>query len=206
MKRNLLIACTSVAFIFASCGESKPETPKAPITALTGDAKLTVDPSASKVAWEGTMLGLYSHSGLVTLKSGTVSLKDGKVMGGSFVIDMNSITPTDGNYTEPDGHTAANLVGHLSSPDFFDTASSPEASFVITSVNGNTVNGNLTVRGKTNPEALEISTVALEGENVKLNGTLKFDRQKYGVAFSMPVKDKVLSDEIAMNIELVGKK
>ncbi len=206
MKRNLLIAFTAVAFIFASCGETKPEAPKAPLTALNGEAKLTVDPSASKVGWEGTMLGLYSHSGLITLKSGVMSLKDGKVVGGNFVVDMNSITPTDGNYTEPDGHTAANLVGHLSSPDFFDVTNNPEASFEVTSVVGNTVTGNLTLRGKTNPEVVEVSSIALEGENVKLVGTLKFDRQKYGVAFAMPVKDKVLSDDIAMNIELVGKK
>jgi polyisoprenoid-binding protein YceI len=153
-----------------------------------------------------TGLKIYSHEGTVNLTEGAVMLKDGKVTGGSFTIDMTSIKPTDTNYTEEKGHTAADLVGHLSSPDFFDIANNPSASFAITSVNGSTATGNLTVRGKSNPENIEIINVALDGENVKLSGKITFDRQKHGVAFAMPGKDLLLSDDIVLNIELTGKK
>ncbi len=206
MKKNLLIALTAVAVIFASCGETKTEAPAAPATPLTGDAKLTVDAAASKVTWKGDMLGLYSHEGNINIKDGNVTLKDGKLTGGTFTIDMTSIKPTDANYSAEDNHTAENLVGHLSSPDFFDIANNPTATFAITSVEGSKVNGNLTIRGKTNPETLELGTIALEGMNVKLTGKITFDRQKYGVAFAMPVKDKVLSDDITIGVDLLAKK
>jgi polyisoprenoid-binding protein YceI len=208
MKRNLLIAFAAASVIFASCGETKTEAPKVevPKTPLMGDAKLSIDVTASKVMWKGEMLGLYSHEGTIGVKDGSVMLKDGKVTGGMINIDMTKITPTDANYSEKDDHTAANLVGHLSSPDFFDIANNPTATFAITSVNGNTVNGNLTVRGKTNPEVVEITSVSLDGENVKISGKMKFNRQNYSVAFAMPVKDKVLSDDINLTLELVAKK
>jgi polyisoprenoid-binding protein YceI len=210
MKKNLLLAFVAGSLILASCGEQKTETaaPKAPETPLTGDATLAVDAAASKVTWQGNMTGvkIYSHEGTVNLSEGTIMLKNGKVTGGSFSIDMNSIKPTDTNYTEEQGHTAADLVGHLSSPDFFDIANNPSASFAITGVSGSTATGNLTLRGKTNPENIEITNIALEGENVKLTGKITFDRQKYGVAFAMPVKDLALADDIVINVELVGKK
>jgi polyisoprenoid-binding protein YceI len=208
MKKNLLIALTAVAVTFASCGETKTEAPAAVITAtpLTGDASLIVDAAASKVTWKGDMLGLYSHEGNINIKDGSVTLKDGKVTGGSFTIDMSSIKPTDANYSAEDNHTAENLVGHLSSPDFFDIANNPTATFAITSVEGNKVNGNLTVRGKTNPETLELGAITLDGQNVKLNGKMTFNRQNYGVAFAMPVKDKVLSDDIVIGVDLLAKK
>lgn len=208
MKKNLLIAFVACSVIFASCGETKTEAPvvKMPETPMMGEVKLMIDPAASKVSWGGEMLGIYSHEGLVSIKDGSVNLKDGKVVGGSFTMDMTSINPTDANYTAEKGHTEADLIGHLSSPDFFDVANNPTSTFVITSVNGATANGNLTVRGKTNPETIEVTSIALDGENVKMMGKMKFNRQNYGVAFSMGVKDKVLSDDITINVELVGKK
>ncbi len=210
MKKNLLIAFLAGTVILASCGEQKTETtaPKTPETPLMGDVTLSIDPLSSKVVWMGNMTGLkiYSHEGNVNLTEGAVMLKDGKVTGGNFTIDMNSIKPTDANYTEEQGHTAADLVGHLNSPDFFDTANNPTASFAITSVNGQTASGNLTLRGKTNPENVEITSIALDGDNVKISGKISFDRQKYGVAFAMPGKDLLLSDDITLKVELVGKK
>ncbi len=208
MKKNLLITLTAVALIFASCGETKTEAPAAPATPLTGDAKLTVDAAGSKVTWEGNMTGLkiYSHEGNINIKDGNVTLKDGKLTGGAFTIDMTSIKPTDANYSAEDNHTVENLVGHLSSPDFFDIANNPTATFAITSVEGSKVNGNLTIRGKTNPETLELGTIALDGMNVKLTGSLTFDRQKYGVAFAMPTKDMLLADNITIGVDLLAKK
>jgi polyisoprenoid-binding protein YceI len=209
MKKSLLMAFVAGSVLLASCGETKTEAPvvKVPETPLMGEAKLTIDPAASKVVWGGNMTGvkIYGHEGTVNIKEGSVSLKDGKVVTGSFTMDMTSIKPTDANYGEKE-HTVAELIGHLSSPDFFDIANNPTSNFAITSVNGNTVSGNLTIRGKSNPETIEISSIALEGENVKISGKMTFDRQKYGVAFAMPGKDLLLSDDITISVDLVGKK
>jgi hypothetical protein len=53
-----------------------------------------------------------------------------------------------------------------------------------------------------------VKNIVLTEENgtVKATGTLTFDRKKYGVAFDMPVKDMVISNDIELTIELNGAK
>jgi polyisoprenoid-binding protein YceI len=206
---NKLFFAASIAVLtLASCGEDHAPAPVADNkpAILKGDAALNVDAAASKLNWKGEMLGLYSHNGSINITSGKVNLKDGKITTGEVVIDMASITPLDAAYEATGQKTKEGLVGHLSSPDFFDIANNPTATFAITSVNGTTGKGNLTLRGTTLEETVENLTLTTEGDNVKIKGAITFDRTKYGVKFSMPVKDKVLSNDIQMDFELVAKK
>jgi polyisoprenoid-binding protein YceI len=208
MKKIFSAAFIVSSLMLASCGEAKKEpTVAAPASPLAGDVTLTADPSASVVKWRGDMAGLavYSHEGTVKLKDGKVQLKDGKVTGGSFTIDLTSMVPTDANYKPEEGRSPENLVKHLSDTAFFDTQNYPTATFVINSVSGNEAKGTLTVRGKSNEETLKNIAVVQDGENVKLTGDVTFDRQKYGVAYKA-AKDYLLADDIAINVELVGKK
>ncbi len=208
---NKLFFAASIAVLtLASCGGDHAPAP-APVAdntpaILKGDAALNVDVAASKLNWKGEMLGLYSHNGSINITSGKVNLKDGKITTGEVVIDMASITPLDAAYEATGQKTKEGLVGHLSSPDFFDIANNPTATFAITSVNGTTGKGNLTLRGTTLEETVENLTLTTEGDNVKIKGAITFDRTKYGVKFSMPVKEKVLSNDIQMDFELVAKK
>jgi polyisoprenoid-binding protein YceI len=206
---NKLFFAASIAVLtLASCGGDHAPAPVADNTPaiLKGDAALNVDAAASKLNWKGEMLGLYSHNGSINITSGKVNLKDGKITTGEVVIDMASITPLDAAYEATGQKTKEGLVGHLSSPDFFDIANNPTATFAITSVSGTTGKGNLTLRGTTLEETIENLTLTTEGDNVKIKGAITFDRTKYGVKFSMPVKDKVLSNDIQMDFELVAKK
>jgi len=191
-----------------SCSEApKTETTAAPVSPWAGTVNVNVDNAASLVTWKGEMIGgLYGHQGTVALKESKLQLTEGKVSGGSFTIDMASIKPTDANYNPKEGKSPENLVAHLTTPDFFDAATHPTASFVITSVEGTTAKGKLTVRGVTNDETIENITVTPEGDNVKVTGKLTFDRQKYGVAYSTGSKDTILSDDIVIEVTLAGKK
>ena len=154
--------------------------------------------------WKGNMVGMYEHSGDVKLESGNVTVADGKITGGKFVIDLTSITPTDSNYKED--KTPEKLVGHLSSEDFFHIEQYPTATFDITGSEGNTVMGNLTVRGKTNPEKVENVVISEENGQMHLKGDIKFDRTKYDVAFKHPMQEMVISNDIEMNVTLVANK
>jgi polyisoprenoid-binding protein YceI len=106
----------------------------------------------------------------------------------------------DKNYDAAKGNTAEKLVGHLSSADFFDVANHPTASFEITEVaeDGSSAKGKLTVRGITNEETVKNITLA----DGTLNGTLTFDRTKYDVAWTHPVKEMLISNDIALVIAL----
>lgn len=208
--RKIFFLASVVAISLSSCG-GETTTPSAPSTetaasVLKGDAALTVDAAASKLLWTGEMLGLYSHNGSIAINSGKVNLKDGKIVSGDVTVNMASITPLDAAYEPTGDHSKEGLIGHLSSPDFFDVANNPTATFTITSVNGTTGKGNLTLRGVTLEETIENLTVAADGDNAKITGTVTFDRTKYGAKFAMPIKEKVLSNDIKMEFTLVAKK
>lgn len=208
MIKFFSIALVGGAIALTSCSEApKTEAPAAPASPWAGTVNVNVDNAASTVGWKGEMIGgLYGHQGTVALKESKLQLTDGKVSGGSFTIDLSSIKPTDANYNVKEGKSPENLVGHLTTADFFDVATHPTASFTIASVEGNKAKGKLTVRGVTNDETIEDVTVTPEGDNVKVAGKLTFDRQKYGVAYSTGSKDNILSDDIVIDVTLVGKK
>ena len=51
----------------------------------------TVNSEKSTINWLGKKIG-GEHKGLIKLKSGVLTEKDGKIVSGSFVIDMTSLT------------------------------------------------------------------------------------------------------------------
>jgi polyisoprenoid-binding protein YceI len=208
-----LLAATSVFFV--ACGgenKSHDDTNHADSTATTNEAQsvtYNVNTDQSNVKWKGTMVGadlleLYSHWGNVKLSEGTISLKGNEVVSGSFVIDMTSINPTDSNYSE--AQPASKLVGHLGSDDFFAISENPTSSFEIISAEGNTATGTLTIRGKSGEATVENIAVSEENGNKVVTGELTFDRQNYDVHFDMGMQDKIVSDDIKLEIKLVASK
>lgn len=210
--RNLFLSAAAISMIAVSCagsGESHTEeaTPVAEET-TAAPATWVVDAESSNVRWEGNTAGaqVYGHFGDVKINEGKLTTEGDKIVAGNFVIDMTTIEPKDENYSEE--HPAADLVGHLSTADFFLVEEFPTASFEVTSMDGNTVKGKLTVKGQTHEETvmLENAVFSEDGNMMKAAGTLTFDRQKYGVAWAHYLKDVVLSDDIKLTISLVAKK
>jgi polyisoprenoid-binding protein YceI len=213
MKTNYLFAALLSAALLSSCSntQEKPETLEATATAETeatapetAQETFAVNADNSTLNWKGVMLNVKSHQGTLKIKEGSLQLEGDKIIGGNFVADLTSITPTDDAYDKE--HTKEKLVGHLSSPDFFATDSFPTATFVITSAEANTLKGNLTVKGKTSEEEVKDVVIEKNGSEVKATGKLIFDRQKYGVSYKTGMKDMVLSDDIELDIVLVGNK
>jgi polyisoprenoid-binding protein YceI len=207
--RNLIfVAILALGVITVSCnmGETKQKNKtEEKESSSMNIPNVTIDPATSKVAWEGTMLGIYSHSGTLDLTNASLVISDGMITGGSFSVDMNTMVATDEKYNTDEGSTPEKLIGHLKSPDFFDVDNFPTASFSITGSEGNTVTGMLTIRGKTNEETVENVMVTKEGDNVKITGEMTVDRKKYDVSWDSPVQDRVLSDDLELAIILMGK-
>jgi polyisoprenoid-binding protein YceI len=208
MKKANIITLSALALtlIIASCKNEAPkeETVSTENANALADGTYKIDVANSTVNWKGEMLGLYSHSGTISIKEGTIEVKDGKVSGGNIVIDMNTITPTDSAYGKD--NPKEKLVAHLSSNDFFNTKDFATASFKITGSENNEVKGELTVRDKTNTETVKDVVITPTENGIKVSAKLIFNRQNYGVAFQMPVKDKVLSDDIQLDINLTATK
>lgn len=165
-----------------------------------------VDAEASNIRWEGGTSGVtvYSHFGNINIQEGNLVLEGDALTGGSFVVDMTSIDPKDEGYSEE--NTPADLVGHLSTGDFFLVEEYPTASFEITSVTDGNIMGNLTIRGITNPETVVVESMNVTENGINAKGTLTFDRQKYDVKYAHYLKDVLLKDDIELQIDLVASK
>ena len=204
------IRTLSITAVFAvglvSCGNPEQEkvtnavAEETSTDATTGS--YTIDVANSTVAWKGTMVGIYSHEGVIGLTKGSVSTEAGAVTGGDFTVDASAITTTDDDALYAMA-SREDLIGHLKSDDFLGVGSNPTGSFTITKANGNSVTGNLTIKGNTYEEVITGVTV-LEGDgNITVTGSLTFNRKKYGISFEKG-GEMVVSDDIELTISLSG--
>src|SRR5688572_741338 len=96
-----------------------------------------VDASKSTLAWTAKKV-TGQHNGAVQISSGTLTSQGDALKGGTFVVDMNSITCKD-----LEGEWNGKLVGHLKSDDFFSVEKNPTSKFEITKIT--TVNNTTTI-------------------------------------------------------------
>lgn len=204
---SLILAAVVVACGGGASKESTAEGTSSTAPAGGESATFAVDAGASVVAWKGEVAGVYGHNGVITVSEGTITAAGDQITGGEVIIDMTSIAPTDSaSYKDEDGSRASDLVAHLSTGDFFLVEEFPTASFVIKSHTDNQLVGDLTIRGTTSEETVELSSLEISPEGVKGEGTLVFDRQKYGVSWEHFVKDYILSDDIEIKLNIVAAK
>ena len=194
MKRtNLLLAIVAIVAISFS--------------AFAGN-DYKVNAKSSKVEWLAKKV-TGQHNGVISIKSGQLTFDGNKLSGGEFVIDMATIEVLD---LEEGSKMHGKLVGHLNSPDFFDTSKFNEAKFKITSVKkaksdaGNyEITGDLTIKGKTN-------SITFPANVDKKSATAKivFDRSKFDIrygsnSFFDNLGDKAIYDDVEMTVSLVTK-
>jgi len=209
MKIKVLSVLALTSILFTACGgETKDKhaeetTTETAVVAETYKADITT----SIVNWRGEVFGVYGHEGYVNLQSGWITLEGETIIAGEIYVDMSNIVPTDSaSFTQEEGHRITDLQGHLTTGDFFNTSEFPTSTFIITSVEGNTIKGNLTVRDKTNEETIEVESLEVVDGKLTAKGKLVFNRQNYNVAWVHYMKDMVLSDDITLNLTLVANK
>lgn len=184
------------------------------LAVLAMAAKVTttykVDTQNSNVIWTGYKV-TGKHTGTVKIKNGMLTTDGGVITGGSFEIDINSITNTD-----MEGEYAGKLVGHLKSDDFLGAASFPTASFVITKAipqdtKGNyKILGNLTIKGITK-EVKFFANAAEANGTINASGKITIDRSEFNMrygsgSFFDGLGDKTIYDEFDLQVSLVAKK
>jgi len=214
MKKLALMA--ALGLFVASCNSDKAAeatTGEAQEVTANGAGETVALDSGSTVAWRGFKTYVQSeHLGTVNVQEGTFEVADGKLVGGTITIDMNSITCTD---LEDEGKRGY-LEGHLKSQDFFFVDSFPTAVFEIVEVldpseatKYSTVTGNLTLRGTTNSITFPADVVVSE-EGVKFMApTFSIDRTLWGAKFhdrdDATIAESLKDDLIDHSIELTIK-
>ncbi|GAB3897311.1 hypothetical protein GCM10028803_15670 [Larkinella knui] len=168
----------------------------------------------SVAIWKGSLRTGYFNEGAITVQSDLLTVKDGKVTGGSFTIPVSSIV----NYNLPDS-LKHQLVHHLQSADFFNMALHPTITYTITSLApyaggagipgaNYQVNGNLTMLGTTHPVNFP-AKINLAANQLSVEATLTVDRTRWGITFSsdpaLPDAQYILPD-IDIHLKLAGNK
>jgi polyisoprenoid-binding protein YceI len=160
-----------------------------------------IDTAKSTINWLGKKV-TGEHSGTVNFKDGAIVFKEKKLAGGTFTVDMTSLTATD-----LQGEYQGKLNGHLKNDDFFSTEKFPTAKLVfkkiaVKSANVYTVTGDLTIKGITQPITFDLATTAN-------SATTKFmvDRTKYGITYNSgsiltTIADKAIADEFELKVAL----
>lgn len=127
-------------------------------------------------------------------------------------VTKSTVTATIGVDTIDTGVEQRN--NHLKTPDFFDVAKMPTATFTSTSVakNGNhlTVTGNLTLHGVTKPVVLDVegpngSVTGMDGKpHTGFSATTKINRTDFGIGPKFPAA--MVGDEVSLDIEIEAVK
>lgn len=176
--------------------------------AFTGPVETAgVNTTDSVITWKGYKV-LGSHEGTISIKNGDLQMQDGALVGGSFEIDMTTISCTDLT-----GEYKGKLEGHLKSPDFFGVETYPLATFNITNVvsrgteGSYKITGDLTIKETTKAIRFNVQ-IAEENEQQIATGDVQIDRSDFDVrygsgSFFDNLGDNTIYDEFDLNIRLV---
>lgn len=179
----------------------------APVLILTTlsftTVKKDIDVQASTVEWTGKKITGAAHTGNIQLKEGFLNLtEEGRLTGGEFVMDMNTIVVTDltGDYK-------TKLENHLNDDDFFGVNIYPTSKLVITNVDHKEgsqykVTGDLSIKGKTEPVTFD-----MELNEGTANAQVIIDRTKFGIrygsgSFFSNLGDNTINNNFVLDVNL----
>ncbi|MDW8205044.1 MAG: YceI family protein [Cytophagales bacterium] len=173
-----------------------------------------INTNATTIGWVGKKV-TGQHNGTVKVSGGTLEVTNGKITGGEFLIDMNSIVCED----LKDPATNAKLVNHLKSDDFFSVDKYPTATFKIKNANPGAVKdgkqlyriaGNLTIKGITKHVEFDAETKS-EGNKIMATAAFRIDRSKWDIRFRSGsffenLGDTMIYDDIELTLNAVFEK
>ena len=207
-----MISAFMTGMVLVSCGKDKPLSSETnEITTTTEGNFYEIDTLNSRIEWKGFKVvksDNTSHFGTIQFESGDVTVKEGKLESGKFVVDMGTLTSVD---LKDDAEQLAKLNGHLTSGDFFEVEKYPTASYEITKVTENTsggdyntlLDGNLTIKGITKPVQFNANVSVKDGEVSIATEPKDIMREEFGVKFQLPVANGLIKDEV--NLQMMVK-
>lgn len=218
--KKVFLGLTVLGMIFiASCGkkaETITATDAQDATSASHNAeRFAVNTTESSTAWRGFKFFHDSskpevgHFGIIKLKEGVFTIKDGVLESGKLVSDQTSLENHD---LIGDPENKAKLEGHLKSPDFLNVAEFPNATFEIskiTPLNGGDYNteisGNLDFRGI--PKNITFkANVHTNGNKLSIQSEeFTINRQDFGVNFA-PGNDTVIKNEVILQLDIKADK
>lgn len=194
---GLLSAGLLSAGLLAGGAVAQQSLTRTPAEVQAGAYKL--DPDHGKITWSVDHLGFSTYVGQFVNVQADLTLDPANPANSQLTATI-PLTEVDSN---SDG-----LDAHLQTPDFFDTANHPVATFVSRSVTVDaddpseaTVIGDLTLRGVTRPVTMEVefnqAGQSMGAYKAGFDGEATIRRSDFGIDFALPA----LGDEVKLHIE-----
>lgn len=122
----------SAALLTFACGgpSETVETSEAKEVAEATGQTLNLDMDATTISWRGYKPA-GQHFGKIPATEGSLVVTGDEITGGKFTFDITGLKIED---LEEGSENYGKLWGHLQSPDFFDAANHPTATFEITGI------------------------------------------------------------------------
>lgn len=220
--KKIILSLSTLAILAACNNAPKADSAQAgdKQTAAAAEGTAFTTDSTSTVTWTGTK-PVGAHTGVFSVKDGSLSVKDSNITGGSFVIDITSLHDND---LGADTVSKAKLEGHLKSPDFFDIAKFPTAKFEITGVEPfkydsltmkdvvlkdatHTIKGNFTLKDSTKNISFP-AKVNIADNKITAVADFNIDRTQWGLNYKGPnnPQDWFIRKEVNIKLNIVANK
>jgi len=222
MKNLTVLAFAGAALMFTACNDKKENVKDVQEVAAKSGESYNVDLATSNVTWKAFHKGGFAPRwGTLNIKTGEVSVENGALKAGDFVIDMTSLKVDPASVTEAD-KKPADLEAHLKNEDFFNVAKNPTSDFKITSVAdlagdlpkdavagaNKTVSGNLTLLGKSVNVSFPAKVTVADGK-AGIEARFTVNRADWGIKFGTDETDPaewMISKDIEIGINVKASK
>ena len=195
--RTALVGALAFSLLAGGAVVAQSAMTRVPAEVQAGAYKL--DPSHGKITWSVDHLGFSKYYGQFVNVAAELRLDPANPAASTLTatIPLTDVAPND------DG-----LKRHLQTPDFFDTASHPVATFRSVHImldpakpNEAMVHGELTLRGVTKPVTMEVefnqAGQTRGGYKAGFDGEATIKRSDFGITYALPG----VSDEVELHIE-----
>lgn len=159
----------------------------------------TIDPTHTEVGFVARHLMVTKVRGSFTDVTGTVVVAD-DVAGSTAEVTIRTASVTTGT---------ADRDAHLRGEDFFDAERHPDMTFRSTSFDGETLVGDLTIKGVSKPVTLDVdfggvATDPWGNEKAAFEATGEIDRTAWGLTWNAPLEKGgvLVSEKIRIAIDL----
>ena len=208
MRTRISLTLISMLLLVTACTDPAADQTRA----VTGDAakvsptqtlsgqKYQITPQNSKIEFTGSKV-TGSHNGGFQHFSGEVDCAgDPQRSQVNITIQTDSITTDDDDLTK-----------HLKTPDFFDVAKFPTATFVSTEIKPggeggatHTVTGNLTMHGVTKAVTFP-ATIAVTPDTATVDSTFSINRKDFGISYA-GATNNLIRDDVVLKLTIRANK
>lgn len=208
MRLGIFTLVLTALLLVAGCGNPATNKSRAvtsePTAATSPQAasgqKYSITPEHCKIEFTGSQVA-GSHSGSFQKFSGEIYYTGNpETSRVSVDIDTASLNADDPKLTE-----------HLKTPDFFDVAKYPKATFISTAIKpggdkgaSHTVTGNLTMHGVTKSVSFP-ATIAATADAINVDATFSINRKDFGINYAGPTNN-LIRDDVVLTLKIHAPK